>query len=96
MKRNGTVPSEAAEERPGECLAFLLLSMVKKLRTMEKEHFPLSAEQERERLARWLRKGELYDPRNDPDYDSWTVGMEPIPGDRSWAKENSDHETNAA
>ena len=74
--------------------------MGKKLRTMEREHFPLShsgelvqqalsAEQERERLARWLRKGELYDPRNEPDYDSWTVGMEPIPGDQSWTKEKA-------
>ena len=59
--------------------------MVKKLRTMERR---LSAEQERERLARWLRNGELYD--------DWEYGTEPIPGDRSWAKENSDHETNAA
>lgn len=81
------------QRKGGRRPAFLLLSMVKKLRTMERE---LSAEQERERLARWLRKGELYDPRNEPDYDSWTVGMEPIPGDRSWSKENSDHETNAA
>jgi len=74
--------------------------MGKKQRTMERKHFPLShsgelvqqalsAEQERERLARWLRKGELYDPRNEPDYDSWTVGMEPIPGDQSWTKEKA-------
>lgn len=48
----------------------------------------LSAEQERERLARWLRNGELYD--------DWEYGTEPIPGDRSWSKENFDHETNAA
>jgi len=66
---------------------------------MERKHFPLShsgelvqqalsAEQERERLARWLRNGELYD--------DWEYGTEPIPGDRCWARENSDHETNAA
>ncbi len=24
--------------------------------------------------------------RNSPDYDDWEVGMEPIPGDTSWAK----------
>jgi len=31
------------------------------------------------------------DPRNDPDYDSWEMGMEPIPWDESWkqSKESS-------
>lgn len=24
------------------------------------------------------------DPRNDEDYDTWDVGMEPIPGDETW------------
>lgn len=24
------------------------------------------------------------DPRNEEDYDSWEVGMEPIPGDQTW------------
>jgi hypothetical protein len=48
----------------------------------------LSPEQERERLARWLRNGE--------QYDDWEYGTEPIPGDRTWSKENFDHETNAA
>jgi hypothetical protein len=24
------------------------------------------------------------DPRNEEDYDTWTVGMEPIPGDQTW------------
>ena len=56
----------------------------------------LSAEQERERLKRWMASGEVYDPRNEDDfarklrnsadYDDWNVGMEPLPGDRSWAK----------
>ena len=49
----------------------------------------LSPEQERERLARWLRNGESYDPRNENDYDTWSVGMEPIPGDHTWAKEKA-------
>ena len=53
---------------------------------MERE---LSAEQERERLARWLRKGELYDPRNEPDFDTFLYGTEPIPGDTTWAKEKA-------
>ncbi len=39
----------------------------------------LSPEQERERLARWLR--------NDEHYDDWAYGTEPIPGDHTWAKE---------
>lgn len=24
------------------------------------------------------------DPRNEEDYDTWDVGMEPIPGDQTW------------
>jgi hypothetical protein len=24
------------------------------------------------------------DPRNEDDYDTWSVGMEPIPGDQTW------------
>jgi hypothetical protein len=27
---------------------------------------------------------EPIDPRNDEDYDTWDVGMEPIPGDHTW------------
>jgi hypothetical protein len=57
----------------------------------------LSAEQERERLARWLSKGKVYippsekvyDPRNEDDFDTWSVGMEPIPGDHTWVKEKA-------
>lgn len=25
-----------------------------------------------------------YDPRNEDNYDTWEVGMEPIPGDTTW------------
>jgi hypothetical protein len=39
---------------------------------------------EKERLARWLKDGEILDPRNDDDYDTWEAGMEPIPGDSQW------------
>ena len=60
------------------------------------DEMKLSPEQERERLARWMGKGEVYDPRNEPDFDTFSYGTEPIPGDRTWSKENSDHETNAA
>jgi len=57
----------------------------------------LSAEQERERLARWLGKGEVYippseevyDPRNEDDFDTFLYGTEPIPGDTTWAKEKA-------
>ncbi len=57
----------------------------------------LSSEQERERLARWLSRGEVYippseevyDPRNEDDYSTWDVGMEPIPGDHTWTKEKA-------
>ena len=45
---------------------------------MEKK---LSKDQERERLARWLRNGE--------QYDDWEYGTEPIPGDKEWAKEKA-------
>jgi len=41
----------------------------------------LSPEQDRERLARWLR--------NADDYDDWLVGLEPIPGDHTWTKEKA-------
>lgn len=50
----------------------------------------LSEEQEKKRLAKWLRDGEVYDPRNDDDYDSWSASMEPIPGDRTWAMHNGE------
>ena len=46
----------------------------------------LSAEQERERLRRWMASGEIYDPRNEDDFDTWNVGLEPLPGDATWAK----------
>lgn len=59
----------------------------------------LSAEQERERLKRWLASGEFYDPRNEEDfarkprnsddYDDWNVGLEPIPFDSTWAKKKA-------
>lgn len=26
----------------------------------------------------------IEDPRNEDDYDTWAVGMEPIPGDQTW------------
>lgn len=26
----------------------------------------------------------IEDPRNDEDYDTWEVGMEPLPGDHTW------------
>jgi len=41
----------------------------------------LSPEQDRERLAQWLR--------NADDYDDWLVGLEPIPGDHTWTKEKA-------
>lgn len=44
----------------------------------------MSSSFEKERVARWLRNGEILDPRNDDDYDTWDVGMEPIPGDKGW------------
>ena len=31
-----------------------------------------------EEAARWIR--------NEPDYCDWTVGMEPIPHDKTWVK----------
>lgn len=49
----------------------------------------LSPEQERERLARWLRNGEKWDPRNDEDYDTFDYGTEPLPGDTTWTKKKA-------
>ena len=34
------------------------------------------------------------DPRNEEDYDTWTVGMEPIPGDQTWRSTAIDVESN--
>jgi glycosyltransferase A (GT-A) superfamily protein (DUF2064 family) len=56
----------------------------------------LSQEQEKERLAKWLRMGVVYDPRNEEDYakrlrnsetyDDWEYGTEPIPRDETWTR----------
>ena len=45
----------------------------------------LSPEQEKERLAKWLREGVVYDPRNEEDYDTFEYGTEPLPNDSTWA-----------
>jgi len=59
----------------------------------------LSPEQERKRVAQWLKNGTIYDPRNDDDknfdqaaalrnsedYSDWDYGTEPLPGDHTWA-----------
>jgi hypothetical protein len=29
-------------------------------------------------------KDKLYDPRNEADFDTWNVGLEPIPFDETW------------
>jgi hypothetical protein len=26
----------------------------------------------------------IYDPRNEPDFDTWDFGLEPIPLDKTW------------
>jgi len=49
----------------------------------------LPIEQERERLARWIGKGEIYDPRNEEDFDTFLYGTEPLPGDTTWAKKKA-------
>ena len=46
----------------------------------------LSPEQEKERLAKWLRAGVVYDPRNEEDYDTFEYGTEPLPNDSTWAQ----------
>ena len=33
------------------------------------------------------------DPRNEDDYDTWDVGMEPIPGDQTWKSNAIDVES---
>lgn len=48
----------------------------------------LSPEQEKKRLAQWLSKGEIYDPRNEEDYNTFLYGTEPIPGDRTWTRKS--------
>lgn len=34
------------------------------------------------------------DPRNAPDYDTFTYGTEPLPGDTTWAKAKKEKENN--
>ena len=68
------------KEREGESPPFLLRDNEDAM----EEKMKLSPEQERERLARWLRSGEVYDPRNDEDYDTFEYGTEPLPGDHTW------------
>jgi len=46
----------------------------------------LSLEQEKERLAQWMREGAIYDPRNEEDYDTFEYGTEPLPNDSTWAR----------
>jgi hypothetical protein len=38
---------------------------------------------------------EPMDPRNDPDYNTFAYGTEPIPGDTTWAKQKEDNGTKA-
>jgi hypothetical protein len=33
------------------------------------------------------------DPRNEPSYDTYDYGTEPIPGDTTWAKQKEDNGT---
>ena len=41
------------------------------------------------RVAFWLQTSQQSDPRNDDDYDTWDVGMEPLPGDYTWTNEKA-------
>jgi len=41
------------------------------------------------RVAFWLQTSQQSDPRNDDDYDTWDVGMEPLPGDHTWTNEKT-------
>jgi hypothetical protein len=54
-----------------------------------KDAIAMSSSFEKERVARWLRNGEILDPRNDDDYDTWDAGMEPIPGDKGWVNKKA-------
>lgn len=56
---------------------------------LSKDAIAMASAFEKERLAKWLRNGEVLDPRNDDDYDTWEVGMEPIPGDTEWANKKA-------
>jgi hypothetical protein len=35
-------------------------------------------------------KSKLYDPRNETDFDTWSVGLEPIPFDETWKHRETD------
>ena len=37
-------------------------------------------------LTRTIELSEVRELRNDPDYDDWEYGTEPIPGDTHWVK----------
>lgn len=38
------------------------------------------------------QRPELYDPRNEEDYNTFPYGTEPIPGDRSWVNKKASEE----
>ena len=39
---------------------------------------------------------ETTDPRNAEDYDTWSVGMEPIPGDTTWGRREEHQKVDGA
>jgi len=60
------------------------------------EHRPITKEEEQLLIDALKNLGQFIDdnspqyilmdkdPRNEDDYDTWDVGMEPIPGDTTW------------
>lgn len=76
--------SEPRREPPFGAAFFLSI-----LAKLFKDAITMASSFERERVARWLRKGEVLDPRNDDDYDTWDAGMEPIPGDKKWVNKKA-------
>jgi len=54
--------------------------IIKKKCTMETK--PLSIFSQEQEFAG--ADPSIYDPRNDPDFDTWDFGLEPIPLDKTW------------
>ena len=74
------------EEGPNGPFSFACTKLARLGPYRNEPSMKLSVEQERERLKRWMASGEVYDPRNEPDYDTFEYATEPLPGDTTWAK----------
>lgn len=88
LLRWGGEVSEAVGKGPDGPFSFAYTGLARLNAAFIAVEMKLSPEQEKKRLAQWLSKGEIYDPRNEEDYNTFVYGTEPIPGDRTWTRKS--------